>query len=125
MPDFHATLDTSDRCAVVRVSGELDIATTPQLEEVLGDAAASGGPLVIDLTETTFSDSTGMTAVLRAHKRAAVSGAVMAVVCPESNAEVTRVLRLLGFDGVLNLHDRLGTAVDELCGAAGPNADAS
>lgn len=113
MMDFSADLAEADGCAVVRVIGELDIATTLQLEEALATAEAGSGAagLVVDLTATSFCDSTGMTAVLRAHKRAEKERRALVVVCPERNREVTRVLRLLGFDGILEVHDDLEAAV--------------
>jgi anti-sigma B factor antagonist len=115
MPAFDVSLDVAHRCPVVRVDGELDIATAPQLERVLEEAASGGTPIVIDLTETTFCDSTGMTAILRAHKRAAADETGLIVVCPAENAEVTRVIDLLGFDRILRLSGTVEAAVEELC----------
>jgi anti-sigma B factor antagonist len=117
MPNFDVVLDTGRACPVVAVSGELDIATAPQLEETLERAAATPSPLVIDLTATSFCDSTGMTALLRAYKRADAAQTGLIIVCPPENREVMRVMTLLGFDEVLQLRDDLERAVEELCGA--------
>lgn len=54
----------------MRVEGEVDLYTAPQLWEVL-DAAIAGAPheLVIDLSNVTFLDSSGLSLLVRAHKR--------------------------------------------------------
>jgi len=54
----------------VRVQGEVDLYTAPQLWETL-DAAIAGTPheLVIDLSDVSFLDSSGLSVLLRAHKR--------------------------------------------------------
>ena len=54
----------------MRVQGEVDLYTAPQLWETL-DAAIAGTPheLVIDLSDVSFLDSSGLSVLLRAHKR--------------------------------------------------------
>jgi anti-sigma B factor antagonist len=114
MPTFDVALDHADGHRVIRVTGELDIATAPELEHAFGRAAAEPGPTVVDLTATSFCDSTGMSLILRAHQRAEQSGTRFLVVCPPENAEILRVLRLLGFDQVLAVHADLGGALTAL-----------
>jgi anti-sigma B factor antagonist len=50
------------------LSGELDIATRPILNEAIAGAVAAGGPIVLDLSGVTFMDSTGIGAILAALK---------------------------------------------------------
>ena len=59
---FH---DAGDR--VIRVGGELDLATVPTLEEEL-EAAISGPSeqVVVDLSDLEFIDSTGIAVLVRA-----------------------------------------------------------
>ncbi|HEX6262182.1 MAG TPA: STAS domain-containing protein [Actinomycetota bacterium] len=46
---------------LVRVSGELDMASSPELAEVLREIAGAGeGSLVLDLSDLSFIDSTGL-----------------------------------------------------------------
>ena len=59
---------------IIRVQGELDIATAPQLESELGEVE---GDAVIDLTECTFIDSGGFHVLARACTQIGAS-----VVCP-------------------------------------------
>lgn len=49
----------------VRVRGEIDVATSPAFEQALVDAAEADRPLVIELGETTFMDSTGLSVLVK------------------------------------------------------------
>jgi anti-sigma B factor antagonist len=84
--------------AVVSVSGELDIATAPQLSAVLALAiGARPAELWIDLTPTTFIDSTGLNIVCDAHNR---FGGALTVICPP---HVRRVFEIAGLTELLTL----------------------
>ncbi|HEX5914170.1 MAG TPA: STAS domain-containing protein, partial [Rubrobacter sp.] len=50
------------------IGGELDVSTAPILRRPLMEAAASGGPVVLDLRGLTFMDSSGIHAFLDAAK---------------------------------------------------------
>jgi anti-sigma B factor antagonist len=88
--------------AVVAVSGELDMATAPQLRTVL--ALAMGGrpaELWIDLSPTTFIDSTGLHVLLDIRQRFA---GALAIVCPPGH--LRRVFEIAGLTETLPLcHD--------------------
>ena len=69
---FASQASRTNGQAVVRVQGEVDLYTAPQLWAAL-DAAIAGAPheLVIDLSDVTFLDSSGLSVLVRAHKRLA------------------------------------------------------
>jgi anti-sigma B factor antagonist len=94
-----------DDVYVVAVSGELDLATVPELRSAFGAAAAGGSPVVLDVSNVSFIDSTALAALLRANDEIASSGAGMVVVCPPGRA----VRRLLS---MTSLEDRLTLAPD-------------
>ncbi len=78
------------------VRGELDIATAPRLaESVASELAAKPRSLVVDLTDTTFLDSSGARELARAAHRAADVGTSLQVVCPRDNTPVRLVIDLL------------------------------
>jgi anti-sigma B factor antagonist len=57
------------------VSGELDIASAPALENRIQQAEATEpGTIILDCRELEFIDSTGLVVILRAHQRAEESG---------------------------------------------------
>jgi anti-sigma B factor antagonist len=78
--------------ARVYVGGELDIATTPQLERTLSQSQAR--LVVLDLRELAFIDSCGMHAIINAGIRARQAGRRLVLVRVPSH--VDRMLRLTG-----------------------------
>lgn len=85
-----------DGVAVVRVSGELDIASAPRLVSAAAEAAGVGaGPVRIDLSAVTFMDSSGLRGLLDAEREIAAAGRVAVLGAP--SARVTRVLEMVGF----------------------------
>ena len=58
-----------DRHTIV-LSGELDVASAPVLEEALADASSAGArEVVLDMSRLEFMDSTGLRAILRGKAR--------------------------------------------------------
>jgi anti-sigma B factor antagonist len=112
VPSFELTAQRYDSVATVAVSGELDLATAPRLSAAVaehGDARV----LVLDMTATTFIDSTGVRALLQAHRRSAGSGSRLVVVAGDGT--VRRVLELCELDGRLTIvsdHPAPAPAVD-------------
>jgi anti-anti-sigma factor len=83
----------------LRLSGELDIATAPVIEERLLQAEQDATPeILVDLENVTFMDSSGIHAFKRAADRASVTGREFGLVkAPEV------VLRLLQITGTSSL----------------------
>ncbi len=54
---------------VLRVSGEVDVATSPELRRELHQLVDRGGPIVVDLHEVTFIDSSGLGVLVGALRR--------------------------------------------------------
>jgi anti-sigma B factor antagonist len=100
LPSFELTVQRYDSVTTVAVSGELDLATAPRLSAAVaehGDAKV----LVLDMTATTFIDSTGVRALLQAHGRSARSGSRLVVVA--GDGAVRRVLELCQLEGLLTI----------------------
>jgi len=97
------TLDGSE-AVVIGVSGELDLASSPALEQELERGAASrAGIVIVDLRNLEFMDSTGLSVLVRAHQRATESGQRFGVV--RGPQQVQRLLSLTGVADRLNLAD--------------------
>jgi anti-anti-sigma factor len=89
---------------VVAVSGEVDIASAPRLRaELEGLFDAGAEDLRLDLSTTTFMDSSGLHVLLDMHHYAESLGRQMTVVCPPGN--VRRVLELTGAVTALRVVD--------------------
>jgi anti-sigma B factor antagonist len=73
--------------AWVHVAGELDIATTPQLERTLHESQAQARLVVLDLRELAFIDSSGVHAVVNASIRARQAGRLLIVLRGTPNVD--------------------------------------
>jgi anti-sigma B factor antagonist len=72
---FSVTEQVSgDGTTTVAVGGELDLATAPQLSDVLESLAAREAPTVLDLSDVSFLDSTGLKVVLAAGRTSERTG---------------------------------------------------
>ena len=96
MDHFVLTIvDSSDGTAVVRPSGELDLASAPTLGAALGRLLREGHrAVVMDLSRLTFSDCAGLRPIRRALREARTSGTEIELRDPVP--AVRRVLQLTG-----------------------------
>lgn len=94
--------------AWVRVTGELDITTTPQLERTLRGAEAQAQLVVLDLTELASIDSAGVQAIVDASVRARQAGCRLIVL--RGCTSVDRMLSLAEVAGGVQIGDRFTTA---------------
>ena len=82
-----------DGLDVLLVEGELDIATAPRMISSLNEALAEGEtPLVVDLSQVLFMDSTGLALLMNARRRALRSRRGFAIVCP--GGPISRVFEI-------------------------------
>jgi anti-sigma B factor antagonist len=106
-------LTWSGRTAIISASGEIDIINAEDFRDVLLSALNAGASaLVVDMTSTTFVDSSGVTALVRAMRRATATDATLrlAVTAPP----VLRVLSLVGIDRLIEVHPGLPAALASL-----------
>jgi anti-sigma B factor antagonist len=69
-PGFDVEVTEGDATTIVRATGEVDLATSPQLREALDRTIASGTPIVrLDMTGVTFLDSSGISVLVDAQQR--------------------------------------------------------
>jgi anti-anti-sigma factor len=101
---FEVEVHRNGAAAVVAVSGELDLASGPELEAQLDQLTGPGVQLVvIDLRALDFMDSTGLSILVRAHQRLAGEGCEMGLV--KGSQQVQRLLDLTGVAERLRLVD--------------------
>jgi len=113
VPDESFPVTWSGRTAVVGAVREVDITNAERLRDTLLSALnASALGLVVDMTMTTFLDSAGVAALVRASRRAAASEATvrLAVAAPP----VLRVLNLVGIDQLIEVHPSVTAALASL-----------
>jgi anti-anti-sigma factor len=101
---FDMRVDRRGKTAILRLSGEFDIAVTNQVDACIKELARnSPDELVIDLSGVSFIDSTGLRALIRARARAPETGwSVKLVRGPE---RVHKVFELTGMDDAFEFVD--------------------
>lgn len=98
---------------MVTATGEIDLTNADGFREALLAALNAGAlGLVVDMTATTFLDSAGVTALVRAARRASASDATMRLAV--ATAPVLRVLNLVGIDRLIEVHPTVAAAVASL-----------
>jgi anti-anti-sigma factor len=103
---FSVTVERSGARTVVAVRGELDLATAPELEEVLLPPLREGVAVALDLRPLDFMDSTGVRVVVAAHLAAQEHATVLTVVVA-GGGPIARVLEISGLDAMLTVADDL------------------
>ena len=103
---FEVSVDELDGgIQVVSVKGELDLSTAPDLERPLEDALENGqGPLLVDLSDCEFIDSTGIALIVRAWQRLEAGGNGRSLLICSHNDQVRRVLEITGLELSIPVH---------------------
>jgi anti-sigma B factor antagonist len=78
----------------VTVSGELDIATAPQLADALSEALRDCVAVILDLSELEFMDSVGLQTILSANARLADVGCRLVLIA--GGHQVQRIFEITG-----------------------------
>lgn len=102
-PEFEVTVSTDDGVRVVAVRGELDLDTMEELKEALAADNGLQATTVVDLRGLTFIDSSGVSGVLAATRRARDAGARL--VCVPGSPQIRRVFEMTGVDTVIEWVD--------------------
>jgi anti-sigma B factor antagonist len=104
-------------CVVV-LGGEVDLYTAPELKQELHRLVAEGATrVVIDMTQTTFIDSTTLGVLLSVVKRVRPEGGAVVLVCPDRN--VRRIFEITLLDRVFPIVDTREEAFEAVGEPAG------
>ena len=116
-PEFAITEHPIDaERHVLAVRGEIDLFTAPELKQVLAEAIEMGRVrLVVDLTETTFLDSTALGVLIGAVKRLRSRHGALAMVNVDDN--IAKTFEITGLDQIFTILDSRDGAVTALDGA--------
>jgi anti-sigma B factor antagonist len=116
MPQETLTIDVTtvgdDQIQLFGLGGTLDIATSPTLRAALLEAAdRANHEIVVDLTQLEFLDSTGLGALIGAHKRATEHGGSVRLVAHEG--QILRLLRITGLLDVFSVYPSVEAALGD------------
>lgn len=104
---------------VVTAPAEIDVTTAEKLRAVLLEVAANGhATIVVDLIGTRFCDSSGLSVLATAHRRAQSEGGELRLVLP-ARGTVTRVLAVTGMDRCIPCFTSLDQALAATDAGAG------
>ncbi|HEX6754921.1 MAG TPA: STAS domain-containing protein [Mycobacteriales bacterium] len=96
-----AVESSSEQSAVrVTVTGEVDMDTAPRMRHAVERAVAGGeGPVLVDLGEVTFMDSSGLSALVASHQVAAAHSVPFRLL--RVPARVLNLIQITGLDAIL------------------------
>jgi anti-sigma B factor antagonist len=113
-PEFQLTQEsaTEDK-HVIAVAGEIDLFTAPELKAALGDALEAGRTkIVVDLTQTTFLDSTALGVLIGAVKRLRSRDGAMTIVNNDPN--IAKTFEITGLDQIFTIRATRDEALEAL-----------
>ena len=96
---------------VIALTGEIDLYTAPEFKQQLIDVIAQGAKhVVVDLTETTFIDSTTLGVLVGGVKRLRPSDGQLSIVCSDRN--ITKIFEITGLNRVFTIHGDRAEALE-------------
>jgi anti-sigma B factor antagonist len=91
-----------DETHVVAVTGEIDLFTAPEFKQRVSAPIDAGRThVVVDLTETTFIDSSSLGVLIGAHRRLRRLEGALVIVC--NNDAIVKTFRITGLDGLFTI----------------------
>ena len=88
---------------VIALTGEVDLYTAPEFKQQLVDAIAQGARhVVVDLTDTTFIDSTTLGVLVGGVKRLRPEGGQLSIICSDRN--ITKIFEITGLNRIFEIH---------------------
>jgi anti-anti-sigma factor len=95
---------------IIELRGDLDLAAVPALREHLLDALShSTNTLILDLSEVSFCDASGLAVLVGAQHRAQLLGVTLSVAAPRP--QIAKVLRITGLDRSLTVYPTVPEAL--------------
>jgi anti-sigma B factor antagonist len=103
----------SEEAYVIALSGEVDLYTAPELKQQLLEVIGNGAKdVIVDLSDTTFIDSTTLGVLVGGVKRLRPNGGQLTLVCSDRN--ITKIFEITGLDKVFPIHATRSEAVETI-----------
>ena len=97
------TEQLGDSSYVISLAGEVDLYTAPEFKQQLLETIGQGAKeVVVDLSDTTFIDSTTLGVLVGGVKRLRPDGGRLSLVCNDRN--ITKIFEITGLDRVFPIH---------------------
>jgi anti-sigma B factor antagonist len=99
--------------SVVFIDGDIDALTSGEVTEYLNECIMQGeAKLIVDLNRVDFMSSAGLRVILGAVKKCRSNNGDLVLVAPQPG--VARVLKMSGFENILNCFESIDLAVNKL-----------
>ncbi len=95
-PDTDTSPGSRGGYSIATLAGELDISCAPALRERLFGLLAGGNRIVVDLSEVSGCDASGLAVLVGTARRAELLGSVLRLAAPVP--QVANVIRVTGLD---------------------------
>lgn len=106
-----ASESMGDRTIAIAIAGEVDLYTAPRFKEELVRAVDSGAALVlIDLTATTFIDSTTLGVLVGGLRRLRPNGGELVLIIVDRN--IRKIFEITGLDRVFPIYETRAEALE-------------
>jgi anti-sigma B factor antagonist len=102
-PPFSVDVQPGPGACIVAVTGEIDLTTAPAFASGVERAAASGQPVIVDLCDVSFCDSSGLRILLEQCERIVLS-------CT-ADGTVRRAVEASGVDRLFAVYDSRAAAL--------------
>lgn len=97
---FKASRESVGGCEVIRAVGEVDLSTTSELQAQFDALPESSKVVVVDLSQVTFLDSTGLNALVSAQKRLRMRSDDHELRLVVTQPQILKVLEITGLSDV-------------------------
>ncbi len=115
MPHDELSIDLKSEnrggALLFKLRGSLDLATSPTVRAALSDAQQTKKDVVVDLTHLEFLDSTGLGALIGAHRRATEGGGSLRLIV--NHGPILRLLTITGLIRVLSVYHSVDDALND------------
>ena len=106
---------------VITLAGEVDLYTAPEFKQQLLEIIDKGGKnVVVDLSSTTFIDSTTLGVLVGSVKRLRTNDGQLSLVSAGRN--ITKIFEITGLDRVFTIYETRDEALESLGSATQPSA---
>ena len=97
------TEELANDAYVIALTGEVDLYTAPEFKQQLLEVIDQGGrDVIVDLSNTTFIDSTTLGVLVGGVKRLRTNEGQLSLVCSDRN--ITKIFEITGLDRVFAIH---------------------
>jgi len=108
---FAIEIESSARYTIVRVSGDVDLASAPRLRQSLSELGSGVAVVVIDLSGVTFMDSSGLSVLLSMREQLLAPDESTQLRLVISQSALTRLFDVTGLNDIFEIFSTCDQAV--------------